>query len=103
MNILCIDTSDNLVTRVELKMYKKIYKAEEKRGKPGDQNVLELVEKLLQKQGITLKDLNGIEVNTGPGSFTGLRVGASIANTLAFSLGIPVNGKPVGQIIEPTY
>lgn len=103
MNILKIDTSNNLVTRVELELDKKVYKLEEKRGKPGDQNVLELVDKLIKKQGITLKDINSIEVNSGPGSFTGLRVGTSIANALSFALGIPVNEKPLGEIAEPTY
>ena len=40
-------------------------------------------------------ELEGIEVETGPGSFTGLRVGVSVANALGFALGIPVNGKKV--------
>ena len=39
--------------------------------------------------------LEGIEVETGPGSFTGLRVGVSVANALGYSLGIPVNGKKI--------
>lgn len=39
------------------------------------------------------KMLKGIEVETGPGSFTGIRVGVSVANALGYSLGIPVNGK----------
>ena len=103
MNILRIDTSNNLVTRVELGIQGKSYVLEEKREKPGDQNVLDLVEKLLKKQNITLKDINSIEINSGPGSFTGLRVGASIANALAFALGIPVNSKKIGEIITPKY
>ncbi|MFH1536127.1 MAG: hypothetical protein ABIC96_03620 [Patescibacteria group bacterium] len=37
--------------------------------------------------------MRGIEVETGPGSFTGLRVGVSVANALGFALNIPVNGK----------
>jgi tRNA threonylcarbamoyladenosine biosynthesis protein TsaB len=42
---------------------------------------------------LKFKDLAKIQVKTGPGSFTGLRVGVSTANALGFSLGIPVNGK----------
>lgn len=103
MKTLRIDTSNNLVTRIELVVNKITYKLEKKRGKPGDQNVLELIEKLLKKQGVTLKDINAIEVNVGPGSFTGLRVGVAIANTLSFALGIPVNGKPLEEIEIPTY
>lgn len=36
--------------------------------------------------------LTGIVVFKGPGSFTGLRIGATVANTLAYSLSIPVVG-----------
>jgi len=38
------------------------------------------------------KQLTGIIVFRGPGSFTGLRIGATIANTLADSLSIPIVG-----------
>lgn len=103
MNILRIDTSNNLVTRVELEIEGESYVLEEKRGKPRDQNVLELISKLLKDQGITLKDISSIEINSGPGSFTGLRVGAAIANALAFALGIPVNSKKIGEIVTPKY
>ncbi len=37
------------------------------------------------------KKIKRIFVNSGPGSFTGTRVGVSIANALSFSLNIPVN------------
>lgn len=103
MNALKIDTSDSLTTRVDLDMDGEEYTVEDKRGKPGDQNVLELVEKILQEHNLTLKDLHSIEVNTGPGSFTGLRVGVAIANALSFGVNVSVNGKPLGEIVEPTY
>jgi tRNA threonylcarbamoyladenosine biosynthesis protein TsaB len=32
-----------------------------------------------------------------------VRVGASVANALGFSLKIPVNGKKVGDLVEPLY
>jgi tRNA threonylcarbamoyladenosine biosynthesis protein TsaB len=35
-------------------------------------------------------DLNGVSVSSGPGSYTGLRVGASIAKGLCYTLGIPM-------------
>lgn len=37
-----------------------------------------------------LKDVSGIVVFQGPGSFTGLRIGITVANTLAYSLHIPI-------------
>jgi tRNA threonylcarbamoyladenosine biosynthesis protein TsaB len=40
----------------------------------------------------TLSDLQGIVVYQGPGSFTGLRIGISVANALASSLKLPIVG-----------
>lgn len=67
------------------------------------QVVLPMAEKLLKEHELTLKDLTGIEVNPGPGSFTGLRVGVAIANTLGYLLQIPVNGQKVGTPVEAKY
>ena len=46
----------------------------------------------LQKQGKTWSDLQGIVAFEGPGSFTGLRIGLSVANALAASYGLPIVG-----------
>lgn len=48
------------------------------------------IEKILNKSSISYEDLQGIAVFKGPGSFTGLRIGASAANALAYSLDIPI-------------
>lgn len=48
------------------------------------------IESLLHSQQKNLKNLTGIVVYQGPGSFTGLRIGITIANTLAYSLQIPI-------------
>jgi tRNA threonylcarbamoyladenosine biosynthesis protein TsaB len=45
---------------------------------------------LLREAKIKQNDLLGICVFTGPGSFTGLRIGISFANGLSYGLGIPV-------------
>ena len=54
--------------------------------------VLRNIEKLLKKNNRELKDIKTIAVNQGPGSYTGTRVGITIANTLGWSLKIPVVG-----------
>lgn len=48
------------------------------------------IQEILNKSSISLNDINGIIVFQGLGSFTGLRIGCSVANSLAFSLHIPI-------------
>ena len=48
------------------------------------------IEELFQAQQKDWKDLGGIVVYEGPGSFTGLRIGISTANAIAYSLKIPI-------------
>ena len=48
------------------------------------------IDKILIKNELRLNDLKAIIVFQGPGSFTGLRIGITVANTLAYSLDIPV-------------
>lgn len=101
--IIYIDTSNSGQTTVELK---------DKNGKlvekmtierlPGSQALLPAIVKTLKKHKLKPKDLSAVEVNQGPGSYTGLRVGVSVANTLGHFLKIPVN-KIKGRIIVPKY
>jgi tRNA threonylcarbamoyladenosine biosynthesis protein TsaB len=54
--------------------------------------LLEAIDALLASAGAGPKDLAGIAVALGPGSFTGVRVGLATAKGLGYSLGIPVDG-----------
>jgi tRNA threonylcarbamoyladenosine biosynthesis protein TsaB len=56
------------------------------------QELLPAVQRLLAAAGLDLRDLAGVIVGTGPGAFTGLRVGLATAKTLAHELGVPVVG-----------
>jgi len=49
---------------------------------------------LLHSAGIKPTDLGAIAVSSGPGSYTGLRVGSSTAKAMAYSLGIPIIAIP---------
>jgi tRNA threonylcarbamoyladenosine biosynthesis protein TsaB len=52
--------------------------------------ILPAVEMLLAEAGLTKKQLNAISFGRGPGSFTGIRLAMSVAQTIAFALNIPV-------------
>lgn len=55
---------------------------------------------LLNKVGKNWQDIDGIVCFKGPGSFTGLRIGATVANTLAQELEIPIIGEAGDEWID---
>jgi tRNA threonylcarbamoyladenosine biosynthesis protein TsaB len=54
--------------------------------------VLEDADELLRASGIERSELTGVVVGTGPGSFTGMRLGLAAARGLALALELPVAG-----------
>ena len=85
-----LDTSDNKKITVRLRIDSKEYiKTQEIRSNKA-QIVLSMIDKMLRKHEIKLENIQEIEVNTRLGSFTGIRVGLTIANALAFVLRISV-------------
>lgn len=54
--------------------------------------LLDVVDSKLEQSGKSLQNLSGIIVYEGPGSFTGLRIGITFANSLSYSLKIPIVG-----------
>jgi tRNA threonylcarbamoyladenosine biosynthesis protein TsaB len=50
------------------------------------------IEELLNRNSITWNAIDGLVVYKGPGSFTGLRIGITVFNTLAYSLPSPIVG-----------
>lgn len=67
------------------------------------ESVLTVIARACRKGNISINDIDEIEVEEGPGSFTGLKVGVSVANALSFSLQKKVNGRKLGELIEPKY
>ncbi len=54
--------------------------------------LLGYIQSELEGQAKTWKDLTGLGVFKGPGSFTGLRIGITVLNTVSYSEGIPIVG-----------
>lgn len=70
--------------------------------------LLEVVDKLLQKEKITPKKLKGVFVVKGPGPFTAVRIGIALANTFSYALNIPAfgveyeEGKNTKEMVDKT-
>lgn len=98
---LVIDTSAietaKIAVEIDGKRFEKISESKIMKS----QTVLPMIENILAEHKLKLTDITAITVATGPGSFTGLRVGATVANALGYLLNIPVNGKKV--LVLPTY
>jgi len=103
MNVLIIDAADNKEIKAEIKTDKKLYRINRKVEIRQPQSILILIDSLLKRSGLNLINIDKIKVNNGPGSFTGVRVGVSVANALSFLLKIPVNEKKTGIFVEPLY
>lgn len=58
------------------------------------------IDEVVEKSEINLDDISGIIFYAGPGSFTGIRIGASVANALAYSLSIKIASTNVPDWIE---
>ena len=74
-------------------------------GRELAEKLLSFIHEKLQENSADWKDISEITFMSGPGSFTGLRIGAAVVNTLASELNIPLydhHGKQ-HKIILPDY
>ena len=90
MITLFIDTSSSDVSIAILKGQKILQKIIKTTQNKHSEVAVELIEEILNKSSITPKEVNRIMVVTGPGSFTGLRIGVTIAKVYAYVENIEV-------------
>lgn len=97
MITLFLDTTSNKEIIVRLTIDNDVFEEKVAIENNRTQVVLPTLQKLLKEHDLTIQQIQKVEVNPGPGSFTGVRVGTSIANALIFSLGLSQ------KLIEPKY
>lgn len=89
MKILFIDTHSEKITMIVKNGNEKFVEEVSSERSHSEVAVLTL-EKILNKANILVNDLDQIIVVNGPGSFTGVRIGVTIAKGIAYSLNIPI-------------
>lgn len=90
MRTLFISTYTNLITIGLLKNNKLIDKKEKPSVRTHAEHLLPLIDNILNENNLKPEDINEIKVINGPGSFTGVRLGVTVAKTLAYTLNIPI-------------
>lgn len=92
MKMLAISTSSKIASVAIMNDDGSIAMLKDDSLKPHSVLLMPMIEKLLAQNDAELADIDMIAVDLGPGSFTGVRIGVSAANALAFALGKGVCG-----------
>ncbi|MBU1036675.1 tRNA (adenosine(37)-N6)-threonylcarbamoyltransferase complex dimerization subunit type 1 TsaB [Patescibacteria group bacterium] len=96
--ILLINSSQTDLIQLKLISENKIVDQSENREKfRQSELLLGMIDKLLQKNKVSLKSLKCLAVVSGPGAFSALRLGVATANAMAWTLSVPVIELSVSQ------
>jgi len=106
MRILAFDTSTGACT-VALGDRTRWNERSEHADSRHSELLLPMIRSLLSEAGIALSQLDGIAFGSGPGSFTGLRIGCGVAQGLALAADLPVVGvsslEAIAQAVHTTH
>ncbi len=97
--LLAIDTATSACS-VALSLNGEVHQLREDRPREHARRVLPLIDQLLSDAGIDLSSLDALAYSSGPGSFTGLRIGFGVIQGLAFGAGLPVVGVSTLQALS---
>lgn len=86
MKILAIDTSNQTLAIAVVNGKEVLYSSAKIVKNTHSVEAMPEIERAINASGLTIKDIDRIAVAKGPGSYTGLRIGVTIAKTLAWTL-----------------
>ena len=92
MKILSIDTSSNICGVSILEDTNLICNLDSNTGRTHSENLMPMIEEIFNKTSLSIKDIDLIVCDKGPGSFTGIRIGIATAKAFNDSLEIPCIG-----------
>lgn len=87
MKVLALDTSSDACS-VALQVDERVMERHEEMPREHTRLLMPMIESLLRDHKITLADLDTIVLGNGPGSFIGMRIGAAVAQGMAFGAGL---------------
>lgn len=99
MMVLALDTATTAVSAALVDGRRVLAEMQLAGRKNHSERLVGVIDQLLAWAGIDVAALDLIAVSAGPGSFTGLRVGISTAQGLAFALGAPLAGVPTLEVL----
>ena len=88
--LLNIETSTEVCSVSLSKNGKLLFIKEQSEGLSHSEKLTVFIEELFNKSNFSVKDLSAVAVSKGPGSYTGLRIGVSVAKGLCYGLNIPL-------------
>ena len=97
--ILAIETSESLCSTAVYFSDEKYFQSILKDKHSHAEKLMGSIEYSLNAAGITVRDLDSIAVSSGPGSFTGLRIGMSAAKGLALGAGLAIIAVPTFEAL----
>ena len=92
MNILAVDTAGKTAAVAVLRDDVLLYEAQCNNGLTHSETLLPMIDHIMTSAQMTLADIDVIACVTGPGSFTGVRIGVSTAKGIADAKNIPCVG-----------
>lgn len=94
MRILALDSSGLVASVAVVEADKTIAEYTINYKKTHSQTLLPMLDEVIKMTGLCLEEMDAIAVSAGPGSFTGLRIGAATAKGLGLALGKPLIAVP---------
>ncbi len=99
VNILCLETSENFCSVALTSNNELIHQLVDFSYKNHSEILTVLIENLLKERNLSLSNIDAIAISKGPGSYTGLRIGVSVAKGICYSLSKPLIAINTLQII----
>ncbi len=102
-NILCIETSTAVCSVALALKGKLISSLREDTPNSHSLKLTVLIESLLEQANVTAENLDAVAVSSGPGSYTGLRIGVSVSKGICYGAGIPLIALPSLEVLAANF